>query len=312
MRKKFKVKRKFKLNKTIFFLLIFLILFLFNYISKNIELSALSNINIKYILELTNKYSYKEKENTNVINKAYQYLKNNIFNTPINLLKSELKYEGKKEDVLISALEQKEEPLVYIYNSHQAETYSMEYLENYNIEPNVLMASNILKDKLKEINIDSEVEESDILTYMKKNNLDHSGSYKASRYFLVNAINNYPTVDLFIDLHRDAASHEVTTTTINEKKCAKVLFVIGLEYDTYAENLSIVTKINNIILNKYPTLTRGIMKKKGYGVNGIYNQDLSSNVILIEIGGHENNIEEVNNTLEIIAMVIGEYLNEKK
>ena len=54
------------------------------------------------------------------------------------------------------------------------------------------------------------------------------------------------------------------------------------------------------------------MKKQGYGVNGIYNQDLDERVILIEIGGHENNIEEINNTLDLIAEVIGEYLNEEK
>ena len=53
------------------------------------------------------------------------------------------------------------------------------------------------------------------------------------------------------------------------------------------------------------------MKKQGYGVNGVYNQDLASNVILIEIGGHENNIDEVNNTLDLVADAIKEYLNEK-
>ena len=72
-----------------------------------------------------------------------------------------------------------------------------------------------------------------------------------------------------------------------------------------------VEEINNIINAKYPNLSRGIMKKKGYGVNGIYNQDLDSNVILIEIGGHENNIDEVNNTLELVADAIKEYLDEK-
>ena len=54
------------------------------------------------------------------------------------------------------------------------------------------------------------------------------------------------------------------------------------------------------------------MKKEGYGVNGVYNQDLKENVILIEIGGNENNIEEVNNTLDLVAHVIGEYINEKE
>ena len=188
----------------------------------------------------------------------------------------------------------------------------MEYLEDYNIVPDVLMASNMLKDKLDSIGIESIVEESDILAYMKDNNLNHAGSYKASRHFLKQAIENYPSIKLFIDLHRDAASHKSTITTVDGKVCAKVLFVIGLEYKTYESNLSVATKINNIILKEYPSLTRGIMKKEGYGVNGIYNQDLASNVILIEIGGNENNIEEINNTLDLIAQVIGEYLNEEK
>ena len=174
------------------------------------------------------------------------------------------------------------------------------------------MASNMFKDKLSDIGIKSIVEENDILQYMKKNNLNHSGSYVASRYFLSNAINNYPNIKLYIDLHRDAATHKVSTTIINNKPCAKVMFVIGLENQNYQNNLNIVTRINNIILEKYPSLTRGIMKKKGYGVNGVYNQDLNGNVILIEIGGNENNIEEINNTLDLMAIVIGEYLNEKK
>ena len=90
------------------------------------------------------------------------------------------------------------------------------------------------------------------------------------------------------------------------------VFVIGLEYSTYEKNLSVANELNNIIINKYPTLTRGIMKKEGYGVNGVYNQDLSSNVILIEVGGNENNIDEINNTLDLLSEVIGEYLNEKE
>ena len=188
----------------------------------------------------------------------------------------------------------------------------MEYLEDYNVVPDVLMASLMLKDKLESNNISSIVEENDILKYMKDNNLDHSGSYKASRIYLEKILTSYPNMDLYIDLHRDAATHKVSTTIINDKPCAKILFVIGLENSNYKKNLEKVTKLNNIILEKYPSLTRGIMKKQGYGVNGIYNQDLDERVILIEIGGHENNIEEINNTLDLIAEVIGEYLNEKK
>ena len=312
MRRKFKVKKKLILRKKIKLFILLIIFVIVLYLFCDLQLKSSQKIIIDNIFKINNNYSYIEEKNTNIIYKLYNYTKEKIFNTPSNLLKSQLKHNFiKKEEVSLSYIERKD-PIIYIYNSHQGETYSMEYLEAHNIVPDVLMASNILKDKLNNIGIESLVEEKDILNYMKENNLNHAGSYKASRHFLQQAINNYPSVELFIDLHRDAANHKVSTTTINEKECAKVLFVIGLENKTYNKNLAVVTKLNNIILNKYPTLTRGIMKKEGAGVNGIYNQDLSGNVILIEIGGHENNIEEVNNTLDLIAQVIGEYLNEEK
>ena len=310
MRKKFKSKKKFNYKKILIpLILVFIFIFLY-LMSKKIRLSISNETIIENIFKTTNNYAYEGKEKKHVINKLYNYIKDNTFNNPINLLKNELKYE--KKEIISFVYGESNEPLVYIYNSHQGETYSREYLEEHNIIPDVLMASNILKDKLDDIGINSVVEENDILDYMKKNNLNHAGSYKASRYFLTSALKEYPNAKLYIDLHRDAATHAVSTTTINNKPCAKVLFVIGLENPNYQQNLNIVTKLNNIILEKYPPLTRGIMKKQGYGVNGIYNQDLNGNIILIEIGGNENNIEEVNNTLDLIALVIGEYINEKK
>ena len=43
----------------------------------------------------------------------------------------------------------------------------------------------------------------------------------------------------------------------------------------------------------------------------IFNHDLSSHAILLEVGGVDNTIEEVNNTLEVIANVLKEYINEE-
>lgn len=312
MRKRFKKKKRFNFKIILIPLFVVIIILFFNYISNKVRLSLSNEIIINSIFKTNNNYSYDDVENNHITEELYSYIKENIFNSPINLLKSELKINDKEQEVITFMYGESKDPLVYIYNSHQGEEYSREYLEDYNIVPDVVMASLMLKDKLDDIGINSVVEESDILAYMKENNLNHAGSYKASRHFLANAINNYPSAKLYIDLHRDAASHNTTITTINGKVCAKVLFVIGLENETYESNLSVVTEINNIILEKYPTLTRGIMKKQGYGVNGIYNQDLAGNVILIEIGGNENNIEEVNNTLDLVAEVIGEYLNEKR
>ncbi len=311
MRKRFKAKKKVK-GKYIFIpILIVLVFVLLNILFDNIKFLVPRQIVITNAFK-SNNYSYDSKENNSIYEDVYEYIKENIFNTPVNILKSELNFKESNKETITFLYGESKKNRVYIYNSHQGETYSMKYLEVYNIVPDVLMASNMLKDKLDSIGINTVVEESDILAYMKENNLNHSGSYIASKHFLTKAIKEYPNIELFIDLHRDAATHNATYAKIDGKDCAKVLFVIGLENPNYQANLSVVTEINNILLDKYPQLTRGIMKKEGAGVDGVYNQDLNSNVILIEIGGNENNIEEVNNTLDIVASVIGEYLNEKE
>lgn len=308
MKKRFKRKTKINIKKITVILIIILIFLILNYISIILKKQISNETIIKSTFKISNTYSYSDKDNN--YKKIYSYIKDNLFNSPVNLLKNELGYEIENNKIDFVYVESK--PKIYLYNSHQGENYSREYLEEHNIIPNVLTASFMLKDKLDSLGINTIVEESDILEYMKKNNLDHAGSYKASRFFLTKAIKNYPSVELFIDIHRDAITHNLSTTVINGKPCAKLLFVIGLEYNTYENNLKIVTKINEIINKKYPSLSRGIMKKQGYGVNGIYNQDLASNVILIEVGGNENNIEEVNNTLDLLAITLGEYLNEKR
>ena len=65
-----------------------------------------------------------------------------------------------------------------------------------------------------------------------------------------------------------------------------------------------------MIKEKYPSLTRGVLTKGGKGVNGIYNQDLNPNMILLEIGSQNNTIDEVLNTIELLAPIIAEYVNE--
>lgn len=319
MKRRFRRKKRFKFNRLFYFLIIIVAVLLFRFYILRIQFIT-SNEFINSTLDNSNYYSYTGNKKENIFEKIMNYVNKNVFNSPTYILKSQLNYsKNNSKNSLVSNNDNKldllfesNQPLVYLYSSHQGETYSTKYLEEYNILPDIVMASKMLKEKLENIGIKTIVEESDILDYMKKNNLNHAGSYIASRHFLESAIKNYSTVRLFIDLHRDAAAHSATYTKIDGKDCAKILFVIGLEHENYEKNLKTATEINNIIKEKYPSLTRGIMQKEGYGVNGIYNQDLGSNIILIEIGGNENNIDEINNTLDILALVLGEYINEKK
>ena len=146
---------------------------------------------------------------------------------------------------------------------------------------------------------------------LKSNNWNYNQSYKASRINLEKIKSQYPSIKIFIDLHRDALPKKLSTVTINDKEYAKVLFVIGKEHENYLKNLEFTKSINQIIEKNYPTLTKGILEKEGPGVNGIYNQDLGINIILMEVGAQENTIEEVTNTLDLIANIIKEKINEK-
>lgn len=75
----------------------------------------------------------------------------------------------------------------------------------------------------------------------------------------------------------------------------------------YKENEKFVKNLNTRINKKVKNLSRGIMNR----TDVIFNQDLSSHAILLEVGGVDNTIEEVNNTMQVIAEVLNEYINEE-
>lgn len=210
----------------------------------------------------------------------------------------------------------KEIPLVYIYNSHQEEKYQSGILAPYNINPTVLMASKMLKEYLATYGINVLVEEENVAEKLKSLNLKYGSSYKVSRMFLESAYEKNNTLKYFIDLHRDSSKYENTTTDIDGEKYAKLLMVVGLDNPNYEPNLALAEKLKEKITAYNPNLFRGIMKKSGKGVNGVYNQDFNENVMLIEVGGQYNNISEVNNTLKVLAKILSDFikedLNEKK
>ena len=158
------------------------------------------------------------------------------------------------------------------------------------------MNNYILEDIFNKNGYKTIVEEESISEIINSNNWPYYNSYKASRILLEKNIVKYPSLKYFIDIHRDSLSKEKTTVSIDNKSYASILFIVGLENKNYKDNLEFTTKINDSINDKYPNLSKGIYKKQGVGVNGVYNQDFSPYTILIEIGGKDNTVEEVLNT----------------
>ena len=208
-------------------------------------------------------------------------------------------------------LKKDDDPIIYIYNTHQTEKYLYDKLNPYNIDYTVMYASYILSMYLDSYNIKSIVESTSMPKLLESLNLKYNQSYIASRTLLEKAKNDYPTLKYFFDIHRDSSSYDKTTCEYNNKLYAKVLFVIGLEHDNYKDNRLFANKLNNMLIDSIPCISRGILEKSGPGVDGIYNEDFDKNTLLFEIGGQYNSIEEVNNTLLLLARIINDYLKEE-
>lgn len=204
------------------------------------------------------------------------------------------------------------EPIIYIYSTHSNEEYSYNKNDVYNIIPTVKTASYILEDELKKLGINSIIEEENTIDILNNRGLLYKDSYKISRELLENKKLEFNSLSYFIDVHRDSVKKSITTTTIDDKSYAKVMFVLGLENQNYLENKKVITEINDYLNLNYPGLSRGIYEKKGSGVNGVYNQDFNKNTMLIEIGGVDNTIEEVSNSVKAIANALYNYINNHK
>ena len=310
--KKIRLKKKFYFRNMIL-LFVCIISFIISY---NIKLYS---SNEEFIMNLLNDSNYYKKyEDKNIIKKINNYLYNVNLNEPVTLLENMFNYESTSEyypEVLKTITKHINDPtndvidnpIVYIYNSHQLENYDSSNYEPYNITPNVMMASYLLKEKLNNYNIPTIVEEGNINEFIKINNWDYNYSYIASRYFIEEAKRKYPSIKYFIDIHRDSVTKEYSTAIINDMSYAKVLFVVGLDHDNYKGNLDFANNVNNRLING---ISKGIIKKSGPNVNGIYNQDISSNALLIEVGGYQNKIDEVYNTIDVLANTLKEVINE--
>lgn len=258
----------------------------------------------------------KNKENL-IINTIVQSITKNDYLSPVTIMLNKYKSSNKvlttnkNEIEVIKPIKPiKEEPTVYIYNTHQTEKYSVN--KEINIALSVLDASYILQQELKKYNISSIVENGSIKDILDTNNWKYASSYKVSRMYLEKAKKNNPTLNYFIDLHRDSANKKVTTITINGKTYARTMFLLGLENTNYKQNEQLLNKLESWLDKNYPGISRGIYKKEGPGVNGIYNQDFSKNTILIEVGGVDNTKEEVANTIEVIAQMLNECIGDQK
>lgn len=268
---------------------------------------------IKYILVLLIIFSYYFiLKNTNFLEVIKEEIKHKYNNSEINIekIKTEIVYKSLNKivdltDINISKnISLNNNNLVYIYNTHDTEKYTLHFTNDYSIIPDVTLVSKMLKEYLKSYNIDSYIESSKIKDYLKKNKLKYSDSYEASRYYLEKNLNN--NYELILDIHRDSLRRKYTLYEKDNKKYARILFIIGASNKNYKKNKEVAENLNKRLNDKYKGISRGVTIRE----DTTYNQDLNERIILVKIGGIDNTLEELNNTIEVFSKVINDYIKE--
>ncbi|MDQ0231577.1 stage II sporulation protein P [Metabacillus malikii] len=203
--------------------------------------------------------------------------------------------------------------VVYIYNTHNTESY-LPLLEGEtdpnranHSKANVTIVSELLGKAFEERGIGAQIDSTDIQSNLKQKGWNYAKSYTASRPVVQEALANNRELNYIIDIHRDSQRKAVTTISITNKSYAKIAFIIGRDNPTAEKNEKIANELHNLLQKKYPGLSRGIFKQGGKGYNGVYNQDLSTNAMLLEFGGVDNNLDELKNTVAAVADVFSEY-----
>lgn len=216
-----------------------------------------------------------------------------------------------------SAIMNKNEPLIYIYHTHNHESFSSETLSKdpnkaFHHEKNISLVGSRFSQALDKRNISNIHEKGDVMGDLKQKGETYYQSYTVSRELLNNALENNESIKMAFDIHRDSHKRNATTTKINGKDYAKIVFIVSQSSQNYDENLNFAENLHNKIMELYPGLSRGIVIKSDTNKQSTYNQDLKDELVILEIGGFENTLEEEYRTVDALAEVIEEILKTGK
>lgn len=202
---------------------------------------------------------------------------------------------------------------VHLYFTHTRESY-LPYLEGVtnpdsamHSEVNVTKVGDMVKRNLEGLGIGTTIDKTDVIANLNNKGLDYWAAYQESRPLVQAAMTSNKDLLYLVDIHRDSQRRAITTGTINGKSYAKLAFVVGEEHPNYEQNLKVATELHKLLEANYKGISRGVIAKKGSGTNGKFNQDLSSNAMLLEFGGVDNTFEELERSAQAFAEVFADY-----
>ncbi|MEK4520320.1 stage II sporulation protein P [Psychrobacillus sp. FSL W7-1493] len=182
--------------------------------------------------------------------------------------------------------------------------------EVYHSTSNITAFEDIIRNHFSLNSIETEFLGIDTMSELKKTNRTFPEAYNVVRPYLTDNVQNNK-YDIIIDLHRDSTTRKNSTLTYNNETFGKIYFVVGEEHPNYLINKSYAQHLSSHLNELVPGISKGVIGKKGDHVDGIYNQDLANNMVLIELGGIDNTQEEINRSISVLAKAVSELLQDE-
>ncbi len=190
------------------------------------------------------------------------------------------------------------EPTVLILHTHGTEGYAgTSGYRSLDEEENMLAIGAYVAEYLAEHGITA------IQDRALHDHPSYNGSYVDARGSIQEYLKQYPTIQLVLDLHRDASGTGQKQlrplTQVEGEDTAQLMLVMGTNYDTWQDNLSLGLKLHAQLERQAP----GIMRKLQLRPQR-FNQDLCPGGLLVEVGAAGNTREEALRAAEQLAKAL--------
>lgn len=197
-------------------------------------------------------------------------------------------------------------PQILIYHTHSQERYA----DSKDEKTGVVGVGDYLTELLEE-------EGFQVMHHKGEYDVgDRDHAYSKAAPSIQKIINDHPSIQVVIDLHRDGVGENTRlVTTQNGKKMAKIMFFNGLSRTTasgdipylknpyISDNLAFSFQMQLAAAEYYPDFTRRIYLK-GYR----FNMHFCPKSMLVEVGAQTNTFEEAKNAMEPLADLFAKVL----
>ena len=204
-------------------------------------------------------------------------------------------------------------PQILLYHTHSQEAFADS--REGEVEDTIIGVGNYLTELLTK-NYGYQVIHVTEAFDMESGELDRSAAYDYAGRYLETILEENPSIEVVIDLHRDGVpENRHLVTEINGKPTAQIMFYNGLSYTivrgtlTYLpnpyiqDNLAFSFQMEYQAAQYYPDFYRGI-----YLAGYRYNLHLRPRSVLVEAGAQTNTVQEVKNAMEPFADILNRVL----